>query len=98
MASENITQLPNKRNARTLARAYMMGELDESEYPDRGGLRKAMLLADSAESDIAAMQALAFIEKLADLSHDVDVARTMQIKLIGIKNDGNDNAVRIESA
>lgn len=76
----------------------MMGELLVSDYPPRGGLRNAMLLADGAESEIARMQALAFIEKLADLSHDIDTQATMQIKLISIKNDGEDNAVRIETA
>jgi len=76
----------------------MMGDLAPEDYPPRGGLRNAMLIADGADSEIARMQALAFIEKLADLQHDTDPAQTMQIKLIRIKNDGNDNAVRIETA
>jgi hypothetical protein len=94
----NIIELPKKKSPKQLARAYMMGELSPNEYPPRGGLLNAMLLADGAESEIARMQALTFIEKLADLGRDVDTQSTMQIKLIGIKNDGEGNAVRIESA
>lgn len=90
-----IDHLPQRKSPKQLARAYMMGELDAKDYPARGGLRNAILLADGAESEIARMQALTFIEKLADLQHDVDPQKLMQIKLISIKNDGHDNAVQI---
>ena len=94
----DIVELPKRKSPKQIARAYMMGDLCPSEYPSRGGLRNAMQIADSAQSEIARMQALAFIEKLADLQHDVDEQKTMQIKLISIKNDGNNKAVRIETA
>lgn len=76
----------------------MMGELPREEYPVQGGLRNAMLLADNADSEIARMQALTFVEKLADLAHEVESIGTIQVKLIDIKNDGFDRAVRIDTA
>lgn len=94
----DIVELPKRRSPKQLARAYMMGELSSDEYPKQGGLRNAMILADNADSEIARMQALAFIEKLADLAHEVESIGTIQVKLIDIKNDGFDRAVRIDSA
>lgn len=94
----DIVELPKRRSPKQLARAYMMGELDALDYPKQGGLRNAMILADNADSEIARMQALAFIEKLADLAHETESIGTIQVKLIDFKNDGFDNAVRIETA
>jgi len=83
-----IIPLPKRRSPKQLARAYMMGELESNDYPARGGLRNAMLIADSADSEIARMQALAFIERLADLAHEQDTAEIHDIKLVAIENQG----------
>lgn len=93
----SIIELPKRRSPKQLARAYMMGELHENDYPIRGGLRNAMLLADGAESEIARMQAVQFIEELADLSHEQDANQVIDLKLVAIENrDGK--IVEVESA
>lgn len=82
----DIVELPKRRSPKQLARAYMVGELASAEYPVRGGLRNAMVIADGAESEIARMQALAFIEKLADLQHEQDATTVIDLKLVAIEN------------
>lgn len=83
----DIVKLPKRRSPKQLARAYMVGDLPAEDYPARGGLRNAMVIADSAESEIARMQALAFIEKLADLQHEQDATQVIDIKLVEIYNN-----------
>ena len=94
----DIVELPKKRTPKQWARAYMMGELEPIDYEEGGGLFRLMRISDDSRSDIASVQALEKLSRLADLERDVDDKRTIQIKLISIKNDGHDNAVRIDSA
>lgn len=94
----DVVALPKKRSAKQLARAYMLGELSPHEYSEGGGVLRLMRIADNSRSDIASVQALDKLSRLADLEHENDGNTVMQVKLIAIKNDGNDNAVRIDSA
>ncbi len=90
--------VPPPRTAKQYAHAYMMGQLEPKDYPMRGGLRGWMMMADEPGLSIAKDNAITKLSKLADLDHEVNDVGIMEIKLIGIKNDGADNAVRIDSA
>lgn len=94
----DIVDLPKRKTAKQLARSYMMGELAPMDYEDGGGVFRLMRIADESRSDIASVQALDKLSRLADLERDTAENVVIPIRLIDIKNDGQDNAVRITTA
>lgn len=78
------------------AKLYMQGSLDEADYAFGGGINRVMRMADSAESDIASLQALQMLGKLAELEYDVEEVKSIPISIVKI-HQPEDKVVRMQA-
>lgn len=78
----DIVALPKKRSHKEWCRLYMLGELKPSEYATGGGIFRLMRIADGSKSDIASVQALEKLAKLADLEHYGAAETTVDVNLL----------------
>lgn len=93
-----MSELPKPPSPKTLAKRYMLGLIPPAEYGSKaGGIYRAMRIADNMKSDMAAMQALQYLSKLAELERSDEPETNYDVIIMPIESR-DDKIVPIKSA
>lgn len=93
-----MADIPKQPSPKALAKRYMLGLMARADYESKtGGVYRAMQIADNKKSDMAAMQALQYLSKLAELERSDEPETNYDVIIMPIESrDGK--VVPIKSA